>query len=164
MPEQPRWCWTFPTATFRGGSLQNSLQSCWIPLGFQGPGGLQVPSSFRKGLNICSVFAFISHGCQWQIYRSSLWDGKQESGPLWQNSRLHRNKRVLSKLQKHQEERTLTSQILKNSGTDFICDTCETLLLLIQSRNYNWLGISILLTGNRIICITEIYSARAVRS
>lgn len=57
--------------------------------------------------------------------------------------------RVLSKLQKHQGERTLTSQILQNSGTDFICDTCEILLLLIQSRNYNWLGISILLTGNR---------------
>lgn len=63
----------------------------------------------------------------------------------------YRNKRVISKLWKHQGERILTSQILKNTGTDFISDTCEILLLLIQSCNYNRLGISILLKGNRRI-------------
>lgn len=118
-------------------------------LSSQAPGGLQVPYSFRKGLDLCSVFAPTSHGCQWWIYRSSLWGEKQESSPPWQNRCLHINKRVISKLQKHQGERTWTSQILKDSGTDFISDTCEILLVLIKSHNYNWFGISILLTGNR---------------
>lgn len=51
----------------------------------------------------------------------------------------------LQSWKKHQEERTIPSWIQEYSGTALISDVCETLLLLIQPCNYNWLGISVLL-------------------
>lgn len=78
----------------------------------------------------------------WGILRG---DGKKNPALCGKTALFYKNRRVLSKLEKHQEERTVRSQIQEYPDTDLISDTCEILLLLIQPCNYSWLGISILL-------------------